>query len=161
MNFKDVAMLRVSNIQGENIKFYRSKTRKISKSELKEISIYLLPRMKDIIHRWGNSNSTDKDYIFPVLVDGMTDREQHDTIAQFIKTTNKYLKRVTDALEWDIKVTTYFARHSYATRLKRAGVSITYISESLGHGNITTTENYLSSFTDDAVKSNAGFLLEL
>ena len=161
MNFKDVALLRYSNIQGDNMKFYRSKTKKTSKGEQKEINIYILPRMREIIQRCGNTCDTGKEYIFPILHEGMSAREQYDTTAQFIKTTNKYLNRVTDALEWDMKVTTYFARHSYATHLKRAGASTAYISESLGHGNIATTENYLSSFTDEAVKKNAELLMDL
>jgi len=161
MNFKDIAMLRYSDIKGENIKFYRSKTRSTNKGEQKEISIFLLPRMLEIIQRWGSVNKTGKEYIFPILHDGMSAREENAAIAQFVKTTNKYLKHVTDSMEWSNKVTTYFARHSYATRLKRAGVPIAYISDSLGHVNIATTENYLSSFTDDTVKSNAGLLLDL
>ena len=161
MNFKDIAMLRYSDIKGENIKFYRSKTRSTNKGEQKEISIFLLPRMLEIIQRWGSVNKTGKEYIFPILHDGMGAREENAAIAQFVKTTNKYLKHVTDSLEWSNKVTTYFARHSYATRLKRAGVPIAYISDSLGHVNIATTENYLSSFTDETVKSNAGLLLDL
>jgi site-specific recombinase XerD len=116
--------------------------------------------MLEIIKRWGNVNKTGKEFIFPILNERMSPRDEHVTIAQFIKITNKYLKHVTDALEWGEKVTTYFARHSYATRLKRAGVPIAYISDSLGHVNIATTENYLSSFTDETVKSNAGFLLD-
>ena len=161
MNFKDIAMLRYSNIQGDNIKFYRIKTRKTNKGEQKEINIFILPRMRKIIKRWGNANKTGKEYIFPILQDGMNERVENDTIGQFIKTTNKYLKHITDDLEWRDKVTTYYARHSYATRLKRAGVPIAYISESLGHVNITTTENYLSSFTDETVKTNAGLLMDL
>ena len=160
MNFKDIAMLRYPNIQGDNIKFYRSKTKKTNKGEQKEISIYLLPRMLEIIKQWGNASKTGKEFIFPILNERMSPREEHATIAQFIKITNKYLKHVTDALEWGEKVTTYFARHSYATRLKRAGVPIAYISDSLGHVNIATTENYLSSFTDETVKTNAGLLLD-
>ncbi|MEI6899773.1 MAG: site-specific integrase [Bacteroidota bacterium] len=161
MNFKDIAILRYSNIQGDNLKFFRSKTKKTNKGEQKEISIYLLPRMQDIIKRWGNRTKTGKEYIFPILQEGMSEREALAATAQFIKITNKYLECVTEALEWKLKVTTYYARHSFATRLKRAGVPILYISESLGHANTTTTENYLSSFTDDVVKSNAGFLLDL
>ncbi|MDP4289749.1 MAG: site-specific integrase [Bacteroidota bacterium] len=160
MNFKDIAMLRYSDIKGENIKFYRSKTKSTNKGEQKEISIFLLPRMLEIIQRWGSVNKTGKEYIFPVLHDGMNARDEIAAIAQFIKTTNKYLKHITDSLEWSNKVTTYFARHSYATRLKRAGVPIAYISDSLGHVNIATTENYLSSFTDETVKTNAGLLLD-
>jgi len=160
MNFKDIAMLRYPNIQGDNIKFYRSKTKSTNKGEQKEINIYILPRMREIIERWGNPSLTGKEYIFPILLEGMNDRVANGTIAQFIKITNKYLQQVTEALEWEMKITTYYARHSYATRLKRAGVPIAYISESLGHANITTTENYLSSFTDETVKINAGLLLE-
>jgi len=160
MNFKDIAMLRYTNVQGDNIKFYRSKTKSTNKGEQKEINIYIPPRMRGIIERWGNPSQTGKEYIFPILQEGMNERVGNGTIAQFIKITNKYLQQVTDALEWEIKVTTYYARHSYATRLKRAGVPIAYISESLGHANITTTENYLSSFTDETVKINAGLLLE-
>jgi len=43
---------------------------------------------------------------------------------------------------------------------ERESVPISYISDSLGHVNIATTENYLSSFTDETVKSNAGLLLD-
>ncbi|MCX6250484.1 MAG: tyrosine-type recombinase/integrase [Bacteroidetes bacterium] len=161
MNFKDIAILRYSNIQGDNIKFFRSKTKKTNKGEQKEISIYLLPRMREIINRWSNKKRTGKEYIFPILQEGMSEREALAATAQFIKITNKYLECVTEALEWKLKVTTYYARHSFATRLKRAGVPILYISESLGHANTTTTENYLSSFTDETVKSNAGLLLDL
>ena len=60
-------------------------------------------------------------------------RVANATMAQIVQTTNKYLKHITNALEWDTKVTTYYARHSYAARLKRAVVPISYISESLGH----------------------------
>ena len=161
MNFKDIALLRYSNIHGDNIKFYRTKTKKTNKGKQKEINIYILPRMREVLNSWGNPNDTGKEYIFPILNEGMSEREQHDAIAQFIKTTNKYLKRVAEALKWDVAVTTYYARHSYATRLKRAGASITYISESLGHGNVSTTENYLSSFTDESVKQHANLLIDL
>ena len=42
--------------------------------------------------------------------------------------------------------TTYSARHSFATILKRGGVDIQFISESLGHASIKMTENYLAGF---------------
>jgi len=64
-------------------------------------------------------------------------------------------------LEWEIPLTTYSARHSYATHLMRADAPIAYISETMGHSSIPTTEIYLSSFTDETVKSNAGLLLDL
>jgi integrase len=53
---------------------------------------------------------------------------------------------------------TYVARHSYATVLKRSGANISYISESLGHSNLKTTENYLASFEKEERIKNAAFL---
>ena len=161
MNFKDIALLKYTNIQGDNLKFYRSKTKKTNKSEQKEINIFMLPRLREIIQVWGNPKETGKEYIFPIINEKMNIREQYDTIAQFIKTTNKYLKRVTEALEWKFVVTTYYARHSFATHLMRAGSSVPFISGALGHSSIPTTENYLGSFTDESVKKNAELLMDL
>ena len=53
------------------------------------------------------------------------------------------------------KLTTYAARHSYATMLKNLGVSVEEISESLGHNSIETTRNYLASFSQNRKKSTA------
>lgn len=55
-------------------------------------------------------------------------------------------------------VTTYSARHSFATVLKRSGTNISYISESLGHSNLAITENYLASFERDERMRNAQLL---
>ncbi|MCC8087724.1 MAG: tyrosine-type recombinase/integrase [Rikenellaceae bacterium] len=57
-------------------------------------------------------------------------------------------------------ISTYTARHSFATVLKRSGVNISYISESLSHNNIKTTENYLSSFEKDERIKNAQLLTD-
>jgi site-specific recombinase XerD len=66
---------------------------------------------------------------------------------------NKYLKQIVSKLDIDKPVTTYYARHTFATVLKRNGVSPLFISESLGHSSLKTTENYLDSFEDDQRKS--------
>ena len=48
----------------------------------------------------------------------------------------------------------HVARHSYATVLKRAGVSTAIISESLGHSSEKITQVYLDSFDNEQI-SNA------
>ena len=68
---------------------------------------------------------------------------------------NKYLKEIVVQLGIDKPVTTYYARHSFATRLKMLGKSTEVISESLGHSNIKTTTSYLDSFDDDSKKEIA------
>jgi integrase len=44
--------------------------------------------------------------------------------------------------------------------LKRAGVNIAYISESLGHSDLKTTEHYLASFEKDEREKNAALLTQ-
>ena len=120
MNFNDIAKLKFLNMSGENLRFYRSKTKNTSKGDQKEINVHLLPRMTEVINKWGNERSSEEDYIFPVLNGKLREKEQHDAIAQFIKTTNKYLKEVAKEKKWTEHITTYHARHSYATKLKRS-----------------------------------------
>ena len=56
-----------------------------------------------------------------------------------------------------VNLTTYVARHTFATVLKRSGVNIAIISESLGHSDFETTQIYLDSFEnsqiDEAMKN--------
>jgi site-specific recombinase XerD len=70
---------------------------------------------------------------------------QKRTIQNVIRLTNKKMSEISKALDFE-KISTYTARHSYATVLKRSGANIVFISESLGHSDLRTTENYLASF---------------
>ena len=61
------------------------------------------------------------------------------------------MKRIGKELNLPIKLTTYVARHSFATVLKKAGVSTAIISESLGHTSEKTTQIYLDSFDNEQI----------
>jgi len=56
------------------------------------------------------------------------------------------------------KVTTYVARHSFSTILKKSGASTEFIQEALGHTDVKTTQNYLDSFDKEIKKEFAGKL---
>ena len=58
-----------------------------------------------------------------------------------------------------MNLTTYVARHSFATILKRSGVDIGLISELMGHADITTTKIYLDSFDEEQVEQAMSNLL--
>lgn len=58
------------------------------------------------------------------------------------------------------QITTYTARHSYATMLKRAGAPIEFISEGLTHGDLRTTEKYQDSFEDTTKRKWGKALLD-
>ena len=153
INFKDLANLKYSNIKGQTIVFERAKT--VNRSdENGEITVVITRQLGRIIDRWG----TGSGYIFDILKEGMTAEQQHRAIQQTIANTNKYMKRICAAKEIP-EATTYTARHSFATVLKRSGASVEYISESLGHKNIKTTQNYLADFEIEEKKKWAEMLL--
>ncbi|HVA98940.1 MAG TPA: tyrosine-type recombinase/integrase [Bacteroidia bacterium] len=62
------------------------------------------------------------------------------------------MKSIAQQLNITNEVTTYAARHSFATILQRSGASTEFISEALGHSNVKTTQNYLAGFEDETKK---------
>ena len=95
-----------------------------------------------------NTNNQSSDYLLPVIEDDVKEDsiEAKRGIKQWIKTTNKYLNVLADKIEVN-KITTYTARHTFATQAKRMGFSNELIAESLGntYGN-TVTNIYLDGF---------------
>ena len=64
---------------------------------------------------------------------------------------NRELRALGKELRITADVTTYVARHSFATVLKKSGVNIGIISQALGHQDIKTTQIYLSKFDNEQV----------
>lgn len=159
INVKDMALLKYSNIKGDVITFIRSKTAREKRKDPKVIQVVITKAVGRIIDRWGNKPAKPNEYIFPILKPLMTPQKEYDTIQEATKQINKYMKIISDELELDQKVTTYVARHSFATVLKRSGASTEFISESLGHSNLTTTENYLAAFEIEEKTKWANILL--
>lgn len=157
INPKDVTLLKWSNIQDGEIAYVRQKTKSRTKTE-KTIRATITPRMQDIIKRRGNKPSADG-YIFPILNKFIKNPERiHAKQEGFTKYLNQYTNKLGEILGIG-RITTYTARHSFATVLKRSGANIAYISESLGHTDLKTTENYLASFEREEREKNA-LLLE-
>lgn len=158
INFNDMLKLKYRNIAGGEIHFRRQKTQRTSRMQ-KEIIATMLPEMEAIINRWGNKPRRPESYIFPFLTDKMDPVTQKKTIQNAVRLVNKKMKQISDALEFDT-ISTYTARHSYATVLKRSGSNISFISESLGHSDLRTTEAYLSSFETEERAKNASKLTQ-
>ena len=156
INFADMLKLRYSNIRNGEVCFMRAKTVRTSKMK-KEICAVLTPEMKAIIKKWGNKPRRQDKYIFPYLHGKETVFTEKRIVKDVTKRCNKRLKVIGKALKIE-GLSTYSARHSYATVLKRSGANIAYISESLGHNDLKTTENYLASFEREERVKNASLL---
>lgn len=160
INLKDIARLRYEQIDNGYINFIRAKTEQTTRHEQKLIRVFLLRRSLKIIERWGNKPLSGKTLVFPILRQGMSPEKEHATIKQAIKVINSNLKNITDVLELPIKLTTYTARHSFATGLKRAGESTARISDAFGHSTEKTTKAYLDSFEDEALQEMSSNLVD-
>jgi integrase/recombinase XerD len=149
INIKDVANLKYKDIKNDTLSFVRAKTQRETKHNQRKITIVITPQIEKIIDRWGNTPKNNDQYIFPILEKGLTAEQEYNRISDTVHIINKYVKRIAKDLKIPENVTTYTARHSFATVLKRSGASTEFISESLGHSNISTTESYLGSFEKD------------
>ncbi|MEJ7829937.1 MAG: site-specific integrase [Segetibacter sp.] len=153
INFKDLSFLKNKNLDGDILRFIRQKTKNTTRGNQTTISCHLSAQAIEIIGKWRNQDKKPDAYLFTVLQPGDDPYVEVKKIAQFIKNTNKYMKRISKSLGFASFVTTYFSRHSAATILKRSGASIEVIQEALGHLNSKTTEKYLDSFDDDTKKA--------
>lgn len=156
INFADMLRLKYSNIIHNEICFMRSKTYRTLQTK-KEICAVLTPEMENIIKKWGNKNRIPEANIFPYLTGKESATDEKKIIQDVIRLCNKRLKLISKAIGVQ-GISTYTARHSYATVLKRSGANIAYISESLGHNDLKTTENYLASFEREEREKNAKLL---
>ena len=148
INFVDIAHLTKANIMDGRLIYKRQKTKKL-------IKIPLQPQAVALIEKYS---SNDSQYLFPILSDfHKTDIQQANRIHKVISKVNERLKQIGESLNLPIPLTTYVARHSQATVMKRAGVSTAVIREIMGHSSERVTQIYLDSFdneqVDNALKS--------
>lgn len=147
MNFADICQLRYGDIQGDSIVFTRQKTIRTER-ERSYIEIPLVDRTREIIAKYGNPHHVDN-YVFPVLRDGLTPAQIDERVHDFIADTNKALKVVSEQLGLP-QITTYWARHTFATIAYKKGAGLEFIQEALGHADLKTTQAYIKSFDLEA-----------
>lgn len=144
MNFHDMAKLKWSEIGEERITYQRAKTKKL-------FSIRILPPVQEIIDFY-RAHHKNGDFVFPILEGQYIDAEKEkQRIKSALKTFNKHLKLFSEKAGVEGQITSYVSRHSWATILKRMGVSTSIISEGLGHSNEKVTQIYLDSFENEVL----------
>jgi len=151
INFTDLANLKYENILENRIEYIRQKTGQ-------DITIPLFDEGREIINRY-KSVDPNSIYIFPILNERLhkSAQQKYNRIHKYTGHINKHLKTIGELAKIDMTLTTYVARHTYATVLKRSGVNTSIISESLGHSSEKITQIYLDSFEnsqiDEAMKN--------
>lgn len=155
LNVADLISLKFSDIQNGEISFIRKKTKDRTR-DVKRIYAAITPEMYSIINKWGNDPKKSV-YIFPFLKPGDSVWEHEKKKKNLTKLINKRMKMIGEKLNLG-KITTYVARHTYATVLRNEGVPISIISPMLGHSSVTTTEIYLADLESEYRAKNASLL---
>lgn len=142
INIKDLISLKwKENIQNNEIVFLRAKTERINATE-RIVRAPILAPMQKIINKWGTKDGV---YIFRYLSERMTSKDKRLVCSNLVRLMNKHLKKFSAEIGLP-HISTYTARHAYASNLLKNEASITFISAQLGHSNIITTQNYLAGF---------------
>ena len=142
INFIDIANLTQTNIMEDKLIYKRHKTGKL-------IKIPLQPQALALIKKYHNAESP---YLFPILSSfHKTEEQKANRIHKVITKVNDRLKQIGKALNLPIPLTTYVARHSQATVMKKAGVSTAVIREIMGHSSERVTQIYLDSFDNEQI----------
>jgi len=143
----DVANLTPDNITDGRLIYERQKTHGMINLVMLDEAMTIIKRYEDYCKKAG--------YLFPIL-DGrihISPMQKFNRVRKLCYQLNKELHDLANELGIKEDVTTYVARHSFATVLKKSGVNIGIISQALGHQDIKTTQIYLSKFDDEQVDS--------
>jgi integrase len=145
MNLADIARLKYSNIENDELSFIREKTKNSAKNNEK-LRIPITSKMREIIDSHGNKAIGYDSYIFPILNPAWREERKFAEVRQLTKQVNKYIKRIARSVGIQENVSSYVARHSWATIARNSGTSVEFISSALGHSSVKVTQTYLKSF---------------
>ena len=93
-------------------------------------------------------------YLFPFLKGNESAIDERRIVKNVTHLLNDNMQKIGKKLGIE-GISTYTARHSFATVLKRSGANVAFISESLGHNDVRVTENYLDDFETEERYKNA------
>lgn len=150
MSFVDIAFLKKKDLKNGMLSYRRHKTNQL-------LFIKWEKPMQELIDKYDTTGSP---YLLPVIGCNCEDeRRQYKSEAHRI---NRNLKKIGEQLGLPIPLTTYVARHGWASIAKSKNIPISTISEAMGHDSETTTRIYLASLDTSIVdKANSLILKSL
>lgn len=138
MPFVDFAHLRQDNLREGYLSYERHKTGK-------HIEIEILPQMQAVLDKYAVRDCCSP-FLFPIISIA-SGRKAYVQYRSALRCYNRRLKLLSQLLGLQVCLTTYVARHSWATAAYHCNIPLTCISEALGHTNETTTRRYLKSLS--------------
>lgn len=144
MSFVDMAYLKKSDLKDGQVTYVRRKTRRT-------MTVKWEKEMQCIVDKWS-ARAAGTTYMLPIIV-----RQDRDARRQYLsayRKVNNSLKRIAQLIRLDVNLTTYVARHTWASAAHQRRYPILLISEALGHESVQTTMTYIEQISlsdvDDA-----------
>ncbi len=141
MAFVDVANLTTRNLQRGQLSYLRCKTGQ-------PLTVQLLPCAQAILCKYRDPAGMS-DHLFPLLYCAGSGQAVKYRTA--LRQYNRRLRQISDRMKLDTPLSSYVARHTWASIAKWNGVKETVISEAMGHRNTETTAIYLASLDSTTV----------
>lgn len=138
MSFVDMACLEYKDIVNDVIYYTRRKTGQ-------PLRVKIVPQLEEIIEKYRNEGQ----YILPILNTGS--KSLYDQYRNELRKFNNHLKQLSSLLKLERPLTSYVARHSWATLAHKNGAPVSIISESLGHSSEKVTYTYLDALDPVAI----------
>lgn len=142
MPYADLAHLHKGNLNGDLLICRRRKTGT-------ELCVRLLPETMRLIDRYKSSDA-DSPYLLNILSGKRSGEAAFHEYRDKLRSLNFHLSRLSECCGLEgVKVSSYTARHTWATLAKYCQVPEEVISEGLGHSSLEVTRTYLKSFEGD------------
>ncbi|WP_300870310.1 site-specific integrase [uncultured Alistipes sp.] len=140
--FVDISFLRKSDVRDGAIRYVRRKTGQ-------PLCIGIEPGIRELIDRYAEA-TRETPYVFPIL----TQTEALAAYRQYqaaLSCHNRQLRKLSRLLSDDCRLTSYTARHSWATVARNCNVPLSVISAGLGHTTERTTQIYLAMLENSVI----------
>lgn len=146
MAFVDMAFLKKKDLHNGVLSYRRHKTGQ-------RLFIKWEKPMQELVDKYDTDGSP---YLLPIIKNnGNDERRQYKNE---IHRVNNKLKKIGERLGLLTPLTTYVARHGWASVAKSKNIPIATISEAMGHDSETTTRIYLASL-DTSIVDRANSLI--
>ena len=157
MNFKDLAFLKPNNFNKGYVFYQRAKTKR--KGSVKEFKIKLIDKAIDILNYYLKDQKP-QEYVFPILnySDDANSLEMYKHYRRRSQNYNRKLKTIGKDAEIPNPLTSYVARHSFASIGLSKKIAPRALSEMLGHTDTAMSENYFKEL-DSSILDNEASLI--
>lgn len=142
MAFVDMAHLRKSDLSGGYLTYTRRKTGQ-------QLTVRWEKDMQDVTDQLTGYAGAESPFLLPIIRNNRsTERGQYRGMQLQV---NKALKKISEKLHLDRKLTLYVSRHSWASIARQTGVPTSVISQALGHTSEKTTQIYLKALDKNVI----------